>query len=145
MKTNKLILLAALALGCLLAVNVGAQDKPKQPAGKPPARPEGGPGQAGPRGGGNLAEQLGLTEEQKPKVQAVMQDAGEKRKALRDDTALTPEQRREKMQSIQEETKTKLKGILTPEQMTKFEELAKNRRGPGPGPGPAKEGQPPKQ
>jgi Spy/CpxP family protein refolding chaperone len=131
MKTNKLILLTALALGCLIAVNAGAQDKPNRPPGERPA--QGGPnGEAGPRRG-NLAEQLNLTAEQKPKVEAIMKSAGEKRKALKDDTSLTPEQRREKMQAIQADTKAKLKEVLTPEQLTKFEEMAKNRRGGGPG------------
>jgi Spy/CpxP family protein refolding chaperone len=135
MKTNKLILLTALALGCLIAVNAGAQEKPNRPPGQHPA--QGGPNgeQAGPRRG-NIAEQLNLTAEQKPKVEAIMKEAGNKRKALREDTSLTPEQRREKAQALQAETKAKLKDVLTAEQLTKFEEMAKNRRGQNPGGGP---------
>ena len=124
---NKLTAIAALAFAALVAFNANAADAPKGEAKERPAGVR--------AGGGRIVEELGLTAEQKPKVEAVMKDAAEKRKALRDDTALTPEQRREKVKAIGEETKTKLKGILTAEQLTKFEELQKNRPGRPGGPG----------
>ena len=127
MKINKLTAMAALAFATLIALNATAADKPK---GEGKERP------AGVRaGGGKIAEELNLTAEQKPKVEAVMKGAAEKRKALRDDTSLTPEQRREQMKAIAEESKTKLKEILTAEQLAKMEELQKNRPGRPGGPG----------
>jgi protein CpxP len=128
MKTKKLILLTALATGCLLTLNVSAQDKPQRPEGaRPPGAEQGGQRR------GNIAEQLNLTAEQKPKVEVIMKEAGEKRRALREDTSLTPEQKREKGQAIQQATTAKMKEVLTAEQFAKFEELTKNRRGQGPG------------
>jgi periplasmic protein CpxP/Spy len=127
MKMNKLTAMAVLALATLVTLNTNAADKPK---GEGKERP------AGVRaGGGKIAEELNLTADQKPKVEAIMKDAAEKRKALRDDTALTPEQRREKAKAIAEESKTKLKDILTAEQLAKFEEMQKNRPGRPGGPG----------
>jgi Spy/CpxP family protein refolding chaperone len=127
MTIHKLTGVATLAVA-LMAFGANAQDKPKT-EGQPPAR---NPQQMQERGA-RVAAELKLTDEQKPKFEAVMKEAGEKRRALRDETSLTPEQRREKMMAIQEEVKTKLKAILTPEQMTKWEEMAKQRPRGGPG------------
>ncbi len=127
MKINKITALAALAIATLVTFNSNAADKPKGEGKERPAgvRP----------GGGRLAEELGLTAEQKTKFEGIQKDAAEKRKALRDDTSLTPEQRREKAKAIGEETKTKLKEVLTAEQLAKFEEMQKNRPGRPGGPG----------
>ena len=138
MKMNKIAVMAAMALG-LTAFSASAQDKPP---GEKPAAPA--PNREQVRAaGGRIATELKLTDEQKPKFEAVMKDAAEKRKAIRDDASLTPEQRREKSQAIGEETKTKLKGILTPEQMTKYEELLKNRPTRGAGQNQPKPGEAP--
>jgi Spy/CpxP family protein refolding chaperone len=125
MKAKQLMAVAALALAALMAVNASAQDNSTKPERRPRAgaiRP----------GGGRIAEELGLSAEQKTKFEAVMKDAAEKRKALRDDTSLTPEQRREKGKAIAEDTQKKVKEILTPDQQKKLEDLRKERRGRGP-------------
>ncbi|HEU5070103.1 MAG TPA: hypothetical protein VFV96_06800 [Verrucomicrobiae bacterium] len=123
MKAKQLMAVAALA--ALMAVNASAQDN----ANKAERRPRAG---AIRPGGGRIAEELGLSAEQKTKFEAVMKDAAEKRKALRDDTSLTQEQRREKGKAIAEDTQKKVKEILTPDQQKKLEDLRKERRGHGP-------------
>lgn len=127
MKMNKMTAMAALAFAALVAFNASAADTPKAEGKERPAgvRPV----------GGRIAEELGLTAEQKEKLQAARKDAAEKGKALREDTSLTPEQRREKMKVIAEESRAKMKEILTPEQMAKMEELQKNRPARGEGAG----------
>jgi Spy/CpxP family protein refolding chaperone len=127
MKISKLTAMAALAIAALMALNATAADKPKGEGKERPAgvRP----------GGGKIAEELGLTAEQKTKFEGIQKDTAEKRKALREDTSLTPEQRREKAKALGEETKTKLKEVLTAEQLAKFEEMQKNRPGRPGGPG----------
>jgi protein CpxP len=134
MKTNKLAVLMAFALG-VLAVAANAQDKPANEN-----RPARNREQVRERGS-EIARELNLSPEQKSKFEAVMREAAEKRKALREDTNLTPEQRREKMKSIAEESRTKLKEILTAEQLAKWEEMQKNR----PGAGSRKAPEPPKK
>lgn len=127
MKSTKTILVAALAVGALIACSSSllAQDAPKTP----PA----GQNSPGMRGGRpDIAKMLDLTDAQKPKVEAIMKGSMEKRKALREDTALTPEDRKAKMKTIQEDTATQMKAVLTPEQFAKFEKMGPGMRRNGP-------------
>lgn len=133
MKINKITALAALAVATLVTFNLNAAEQPKGEGKERPAA--GRPGRVG--------EELGLTPEQKSKFEAIQKDAAEKRKALREDTSLTQEQRREKAKAINEETKVKLKEILTAEQLSKMEERQKNRPGRPGGPGQPKPGDAP--
>lgn len=57
-----------------------------------------------------LDERLGLTEEQKPKVEAILRE------------------QREKIQAVRQETRKRLKEVLTPEQLEKFERLHEERK-----------------
>lgn len=143
MKSTKTMLIAALAMGALLACGtVRAADTNTPPAG------ERGPGMRGPRP--DIAKELNLTAEQKPKVDAIMKGSMEKRKALREDTAMTPQDKRAKMKSIQEDTTAQMKAVLTPEQFAKYEKMTQGMRrngppGGGPGAGGPPAGGPPAQ
>ena len=146
MKSTKTMLVAALAVGALLACSssLRAADTNTPPAGGPPAG-ERGPGMRG--GRPDIAKALDLTDEQKPKVEAIMKGAGEKRKALREDTALTPEDKKAKAKAIQEDTTAQMKAVLTAEQFAKYEKMAQGMRGNRPpgggGGGPGAGGPPP--
>lgn len=70
----------------------------------------------GRRAGERFLENLNLTEEQKPKVQAIMKEQREALQAARDKQAT-----REEMKAIQAQTNEKLKSVLTEEQMKKVE------------------------
>lgn len=70
----------------------------------------------GRRAGERFLENLNLTDEQKPKVQAIMKEQREALQAARDKQAT-----REEMKAIQAQTHEKLKGVLTEEQMKKVE------------------------
>ncbi len=118
----KTMLVAALAAGVLIA---GGSSLRAQSATNTPAAGEHGPGM---KGRPNIMKALDLTDDQKPKVEAIMKGAMEKRKALRDDDSLTPEEKKDKNKAIQEDTATQLKAVLTPEQFAKYQELTK--RGP---------------
>lgn len=74
-----------------------------------------------------LTTRLNLTEEEKPKVKAILEEQEKKRAELRGAGALSPEERRAKAQAFAEETAKKLKEVLTPEQFTKYEDLTKQR------------------
>jgi len=129
MKMPKVSLMAALAAGALIALTpaLRAQDKPD--------KPEGGPRQ-GQRGEmvkerlAKLSEELSLTAEQKTKIEAVLKEQAETMRGLRD---ATPEDRRAKMQAARKEIDTKVKGILTTEQYTKWEKIREQRGAGGPG------------
>jgi hypothetical protein len=80
-----------------------------------------------------LKQQLGLSDEQVEKLKPIFAKQTEKMTALRNDQALTQEQRREKMTEIQKATQEEVKPILTAEQAEKYKAL--NERAPGAGGG----------
>jgi periplasmic protein CpxP/Spy len=109
---KKLSLIAALALGGLIACStlVNAQDAPKKGGKRGPSIEQ-------------LTTQLSLTDEQKPKVQAVLDETAKKMKDL------APEDRQTKGKEIRDEQNKKMKAILTPEQYTKFQEMRGGKKG----------------
>ena len=122
MKSTKTMLIAALAAGALLT---GSSALRAQEATNTPPAGEHGPGM---KGRPDLAKQLDLTDAQKPKVEAIRKSAMEKSRALREDTSLTPEEKKAKAKAIRDDTATQMKAVLTPEQFTKWQEMSK--RGP---------------
>jgi Spy/CpxP family protein refolding chaperone len=124
MKANKTMLIAALAVGSLLvwspALRAGDTNTPPSspPAGAPPAgRPPGG-------GFERMAEQLNLTADQKPKVQAIMDTQRQKMLDLRNDTSLSQADQRAKRKIVAEEMAQQMKAVLTPEQFDKWEKTS---------------------
>ncbi len=128
--TKTLTLVALVAGSLLVGTTLQAQDAPKD---KPAAGAKGGPGQRGRPNIEQVAKQLDLTDAQKPKVQAVLDEQYAKTTELRKDTALSQEDRRAKMKEIRDASNTKLKAILTPEQLTKWEAAQRNRTKPAAG------------
>jgi len=138
MKATKVSVIAALIASVLVAYTpaVSAQDAKES---KPPPKREGPPGGAGGQRGeaafkerlNKIAEELKLTDDQKPKVEKVLKEQQEKMRGSRD-SASTPEERREKMKTLREEMAKKMKEILTPEQFAKWEKMPQGR-GPGGG------------
>ncbi len=115
---NKVSLIAAMVLGGVVACSTlaNAQDAPKK------------------KGRFTVEQQmervtteLNLTDEQKPKVKAVLEESSKKMREIFSDQSLDQSQRREKMQPILEEQNKKMKAILTADQFKKYEEL--NARG----------------
>ncbi len=131
------MIIAALIAGNLLACNLAlrAADTNTPPSAPPAGTPPPGPRPSGMRGGPTLeqlTQQLSLTDEQKPKVKAILESRDKKMADVRD---LAPEDRRPKMQSIREETTAQLKAVLTPEQFDKFQKMSPRGHRPGPPPG----------
>jgi Spy/CpxP family protein refolding chaperone len=83
----------------------------------------------GRRAGERFLENLNLTEEQKPKVQAIFKEQREAMQAARAKQQTT----REEMKAILAQTHEKLKGVLTEEQLKKVDDarrkMGKRRRG----------------
>lgn len=70
-----------------------------------------------------LSEKLNLTDEQKTKLKPMFEQQGQQLKAVKDDTALSQEQKKTKMKSIHESFSDQINAVLTPEQQTKFKEM----------------------
>lgn len=136
MKTLTKMALSILALAALAAAPiVRAQNADTT---KSERRGPGGPG--GP--GGPMAEErikavaerLGLTADQKTRLQAAMKTQRDAMAALRDDSSLTREARRDKMQAMRAAQQAEIRAILTPEQAEKWEAaMAEGGRRGGPG------------
>jgi Spy/CpxP family protein refolding chaperone len=102
-------------------------------AAKPPH--ERGPGGPGGRRGPNiemLAQELGLSAEQKEKIAPLLKQQEEKGQAIRKDESLSREQKMEQAKASREETQQAITALLTPEQAKKFAEMrARGPRGGG--------------
>src|SRR5271157_5630475 len=109
---KKLSLIAALAVGGLLACSTVAM-----------AQSTNAPGKGGKQRMTveqrleRMSTALSLTDEQKPKVKAVLEETQAKMQDI------PREDRREKMPAVMEEQNKKIKAILTPEQMEKYTTL----------------------
>jgi Spy/CpxP family protein refolding chaperone len=70
-----------------------------------------------------LSDKLNLTDDQKTKLKPILQDQMDQMKAVREDTSLTPEQKRAKMKSTHTSFNEQINAVLTPEQQVKFKEM----------------------
>lgn len=141
MKTLAKIALSAVALALVSAPLAQAQSD---------AAPKGerrGPGGPGGPGGGNMAEraqevaeQLGLTADQKTKFLALMKTQRDEMAKIRDEAGGDREKMQEKLRALRERNQAEVKAILTAEQFAKWQELMPQggRRG-GPGGGAPRE------
>ena len=124
MKINKISVIAGLVLGSLVACSNMALAQDQKPGG----------GRRGPsveQRMERMTEELKLTDEQKPKVKAVLEDSQKKRQELMGDSSLSREDRREKMRGIMENEDKKLKEILTADQYAKHEKMREEMRAGG--------------
>ena len=126
MKIHKSSLIAAVAAAVLaFSPALSAQEKD--------AKRERPPGATGQRGDmikerfNRMAEELKLTDAQKPKVEAALKEQVEKMRGLRD---AAPDDRREKVQALRADMDKKMKEILNSEQYEKWLKAREQGRGP---------------
>jgi Spy/CpxP family protein refolding chaperone len=137
MKMHKTSLMMAAALAGLLVANPLARAaETAAPADKPAAPAT---GQRGARGRDQLqalAQELKLTEDQKTQLKPLLEKQRTKQveqaRALRADTSLSTEQRREKLMALREQSRKDLapefKKILTSEQFEKWQKMPQGQR-----------------
>jgi protein CpxP len=107
----------ALVAAALAATSGAAQAAPRQEA----------PAQGRPRGGGaDRFKDLNLSDDQKSKIEALMKEEREQRGA-RGQQGPPTEAERQAMQARRADMDTKIKGILTPEQYTKYQAMRPQR------------------
>jgi len=122
---KKTLLIATLMAGSLWAGNTTVSAQETKTNTPPPALV------AQPRLG---LESLGLTAEQKAKVEPILLDMRKQMNEVRTNTAVAPVAKRLKVKEIREATAVKLKDILTPEQLEKWQKQTAGPRGlAGPG------------
>ena len=86
--------------------------------------------QHGPRGSRLewLSTQLNLTDEQKAKLKPILEDEGKQMQAVRGDSSLSQDQKRDKVKQIHETTNSQINDTLTPDQQKKFAALQAQRK-----------------
>ncbi|MGA3007207.1 MAG: hypothetical protein ABSE59_04880 [Opitutaceae bacterium] len=81
-----------------------------------------------------LTERLNLTIDQQAKIFPLLQAQAQQAIALRNDTSLPDDQKREQLRSIRQSTFRQIRALLTSEQLQKFASLRFERGGPPPPP-----------
>lgn len=74
----------------------------------------------------DMYKDLNLTADQENELKALNEDNRMQMDAIKNDAALTDEQRKAKMMELKKAKKEKMQAILTPEQKAKWEEKRKN-------------------
>ena len=147
MKVTKPMIIAALVVGNLFAWSLAlrADDSTNTPpAAPPPGAPPADNHGYGTRGRPDFAKELNLTDDQKPKVKAIMDAQMQKMHDLREDDSLSQDDKRTKMKAIHDDTATQLKTILTADQFAKWQKLSqRGMHRPPPGGGDNGAGAPP--
>ncbi|WP_128914718.1 hypothetical protein [Granulicella sibirica] len=143
--------IATLAL-CTLAIGAlptFAQDTPSSQDSGPPHGGPGGRGHMDERRMEMMTKELSLTPDQVTSIKGIEADSRKQSMALREDTSVAQDQKREKMMAIREASQAKVRALLNDDQKTKFDamearmrERMRNGRGPG---GPGGDGPPPAQ
>jgi protein CpxP len=75
-----------------------------------------------------LSQQLNLTDEQKTKLQPILQNAGQQMKSVRENTSLTQDQKRSQMMQIHQSTDSQIESVLTPDQQQKFAQIKQQQK-----------------
>jgi protein CpxP len=93
-----------------------------------------------------FTHRLKLTDEQKPQVKAILEDAHAQMKQLRESSSGSSEDAKAKMRDIHEKAHAKIREVLTDEQKPKFDKMiAEHRKHMGEGHGEAGAPPPPQQ
>lgn len=116
-----------MAIGMMFCMAVSAQDQSSQTDNRPP-RQEMRQQQTPQVRAERLAKQLGLTDDEKTKVQALFEKQNADREKMRSEGAnLTREQMRTKMDEMRKSEETEMQKILTPEKFAKYQDLRKEQ------------------
>ena len=75
-----------------------------------------------------LAEKLSLTEAQKAQFQQISKDMRKQGMAIRQDSSLTNDQKKEKMQALRKQSHQRMFSVLTPEQKEKLKQMREQRK-----------------
>ncbi len=75
-----------------------------------------------------LAQKLNLTDAQKQQFQQIGQQMRQQGMAIHNDSSLTDDQKKEKMQSLRKQSHQQMFAILTPEQKDQLKQLREQRK-----------------
>lgn len=124
------IAIAALTSVMVMPLGMQAQDQNKDQSKDQGSQTEGAQGRAR-RGASQrqrqhmamLAEKLGLSDAQKTQFQQIGRDMRKQGMIIRQDSSLTDDQKREKMQELRKQSHKQMFSVLTPEQKEKLKQM----------------------
>jgi len=125
MRSRYVLALASLALTVTLSATIAAQTSSNSsPSQTAPRNQTGSTGDAQQKQSGgqgpSIDDELQLTQDQRQKIAAVVDDEKKQLVAVRDDTSLTMEQKQQKGMQIRQAGATRIRSYLTPEQLQKL-------------------------
>ena len=130
------IAIAALTSLMFIPLGMQAQDQSKDQS----SQPQSGSQTEGPQWRGRtaaqrqrqhmamLAEKLGLTDAQKAQFQQIGRDMRKQGMAIRQDSSLTEDQKKEKMQALRQQSHKQMFSVLTPEQKEKLKRMREEHK-----------------
>jgi len=129
MKLPKSLILAALTTGSLFAgvAVLQAQSATNQPPASQPSAGPRGVGAGGPTPD-QIATALKLNDATNAKVKTILDAQMQKIRELRQDTKLSPADRRAKVLAIRANTISQMKAVLTPEQFDQWQKMNQPRQ-----------------
>lgn len=78
--------------------------------------------------GNKLAKQLGLSADQQSQLKTIHQDERTQAEAIKNNSSLTPDQKRDQLKQLRQADQQKMESILTPDQRTKFQQIREERK-----------------
>lgn len=75
-----------------------------------------------------LATELNLTDAQKAQIKPILMSSRQQAKALKNDTTLSPEDRKAKMKELRKSTNMQIMAVLTPDQRTTLKSIRQANR-----------------
>jgi periplasmic protein CpxP/Spy len=80
------------------------------------------------KGMAELAQKLNLTDEQKSQFQKIRQNSLQQAKAIRSDSSLSDEQKKQKMADLRKDSHQQMFAVLTPEQKEKLKQMREEHK-----------------
>jgi Spy/CpxP family protein refolding chaperone len=136
-QTATALLGALLSSAVLMAQQSPAAQSQQQPdtslsaTPTPQSAPQGGANRRQPNPGNQskmLARALNLTSDQQAQIEPILADRDQRIEALRSNTSLAPKARRQQLQAIQQNSKSRIEALLNDTQKQQFEQLLADRR-----------------
>jgi Spy/CpxP family protein refolding chaperone len=70
-----------------------------------------------------MAKKLNLSQDQQTQLKPIFEKQHEQAKAIKNDSSLTADQKKEKFQSLRQNTMAQVNNILTPEQQQQWQQM----------------------
>jgi len=125
------IVIAALASLMFIPLGIQAQEQSKDQSSQPQGSQWSGRRAAAQRQRQHmamLAEKLGLTDAQKAQFKQINKDTRKQGMAIRQDSSLTDDQKKRKMQDLRKESHKQMFSVLTPEQKEKLKQMREEHK-----------------